>query len=193
MSATNRGTLRRNGDYYRTPSWTVEALLAVASLEGPILEPGCGDGAILTALAAHGLSPLTGIELERGLAETAARSLPTARILWGDFLDEASDQVLGHPAIIIGNPPYTQAEAFVRRGLGLLAPAGHLYFLLRVGFLETRGRRDLFDGRQAGFAGCYALSRRPSFTGRGTDATTYAWFHWCRCAVGVPRVEVLAC
>ena len=29
-------------------------------------------------------------------------------------------------------------------------------------------------------SGLYTLHKRPSFTGRGTDATSYSWFVWER-------------
>ena len=38
---------RHPDDYYATPAWCVDAILPVLPLAGGIIEPSCGDGAIL--------------------------------------------------------------------------------------------------------------------------------------------------
>jgi hypothetical protein len=48
--------------------------------------------------------------------------------------------------------------------------------LLRLAFLESKRRFNFWQ--QYPVNKLYILSQRPSFTGKGTDATAYAWFVW---------------
>jgi hypothetical protein len=83
---------------------------------------------------------------------------------------------------VIMNPPYSHAEAFVRKALDVreyeLPPfgQGRIFALLRLSFLEpTRTRRDLLVTHNPDVL---ILPRRPAFDGRGTDSITSAWFCW---------------
>ena len=86
----------------------------------------------------------------------------------------------------MGNPPYKQAEAFIEKGMELLRPSGHLAFLLRVGFLASRGRYPLFQKWKP--SRVIVMSGRPSFTGAGSDRYDYALIVWPRTR---PKVTVL--
>lgn len=48
--------------------------------------------------------------------------------------------------------------------------------LLRTAFLESKKRYNFWQKHLLNKL--YVLSQRPSFTGKGTDATSYAWFIW---------------
>ena len=48
--------------------------------------------------------------------------------------------------------------------------------LLRTAFLESKSRFEFWQ--QYPLSGLYTLSKRPSFTGKGSDATSYSWFIW---------------
>lgn len=80
--------------------------------------------------------------------------------------------------LVVGNPPYEHAEAFIRKSLSLTRPGGYVLFLLRLAFLESQSRgaglwRECPPKRVA------VCSKRPSFTGNGkTDATAYAVYLW---------------
>lgn len=80
--------------------------------------------------------------------------------------------------LVIGNPPYSHAESFIRHAMKSLRNGGELIYLLRLSFLESMGRYNLFthemQPRQI-----VVCSDRPSFTGNGkTDASAYAFFVW---------------
>ncbi len=85
---------------------------------------------------------------------------------------------------IITNPPYRQAEQFVRHGM---LHAERTAWLLRLNFLGSQKRVPLharFD------PDVHVLSKRPSFTYDGrTDATEYAWFVY----PGSGRLSVIDC
>jgi hypothetical protein len=74
--------------------------------------------------------------------------------------------------LALGNPPYSSAMPFIKKTLEL-API--VVFLLRLGFLCSQGRSSWL---RANTPTIIPLSRRPSFTGNGTDRYDYAWFVW---------------
>lgn len=175
MSATNRGAIRREADYYPTPAWCTRALLrAVPGVfdRGDVVDPFAGDGAILRVVREAGATPWA-VELRREC--------------WADLV-----QVCGHGAVIIGdalrlhradvedavrlnvvtNPPYSLAQEAVESWVGTTPAA----FLLRLGFLGGQRRAAWWQKWQP--AQIHVMPRRPSFTGAGTDATEYAWFVW---------------
>jgi len=90
----------------------------------------------------------------------------------------------GGQQLVYGNPPYSLAEEFVRRGLELTMKGGYVFFLLRLAFLESKKR---FVGLFAEYPPkkVYVLSRRPSFFSsdpegkrKTTDALSYAMILW---------------
>jgi hypothetical protein len=92
---------------------------------------------------------------------------------------------------VIGNPPYREAEAFIRRGLSMLDPGGHLIYLLRLAFLEGQKRRDGLFRELPPFQAA-VCSKRPSFTGDGkTNATAFTLLHWVRGYRGETRLSWL--
>lgn len=94
-------------------------------------------------------------------------------VLIDDYLQIKTDSKY---SIIIGNPPYSKAIEFVKKSLELLEENGILILLLRTAFLESKSRYEFWQENPLNRL--YTLSKRPSFTGRGTDATSYSWFIW---------------
>jgi len=183
MTATNRGSGRDPRDFYRTPKWAVEALLGLEDIRGNILDPGCGDGAILSVLSEReDVEGALGVELDPGLASRAveAGALGRLDVVTGDFLEYA-EKVSPHRAFdaVVGNPPYRLAADFARASLGCVRPGGKVALLLRLNFLGSSRKRLDLVGTGSALVHVVVLSRRPSFTGDGkTDATDYAWFVW---------------
>jgi hypothetical protein len=78
--------------------------------------------------------------------------------------------------LIIGNPPYFLAEEHVALAR---ETAPWVAFLLRLSFLGSQERgRTLWS--LPGLRWLIPISRRPSFTGGGSDASEYAVFVWER-------------
>jgi len=183
MSATGRSDVRRADDHYQTPDWCVEALLERVPLHGPVLDPCCGEGAILRVLDNWGVGLLGGVEISE---ERAAKAYDVASIAVGDYLTATFDHTWTANAIVT-NPPFSLAEPFIRRALEFVAPGGDVIMLLRLNFLGARCRNEAewsdYDIPLWGLGqlrAVYVLPRRPSFTGGGNDACEYAWFHWER-------------
>lgn len=163
MSATNRSAVRHPDDFYETPAWCVHRLLEAVELPfSRWLEPSAGAGAIRSAVDAFvWRSLVTWTELDINPRR--------AGIIQEDFLSARFDRGFD---VVIGNPPFRLAEDFVRRAVGL-APV--VAFLLRLNWLASAKRADWLQKHTPSI---YVLPNRPSFTGKGTDATDYAWFVW---------------
>ena len=92
------------GGYY-TPRPIAEFLAEWVGKAGPrLLEPSCGDGAILRALAAVG--DVTGVELEPDEAEKAAAAAPSASVVAADFFEWFSPGQWDKWDGVAGNPPF---------------------------------------------------------------------------------------
>jgi hypothetical protein len=135
-----------------------------------VLEPGCGGGSFLRAAnATWPAANLIGIDLVP--ACTGPGSVVT-----GDFLGVVK-QIEGWD-LIVGNPDFGQAEAFIRRSLELVRPGGHVAFLLRLSMLGTKTRVALYT--EYPLFSLQPITPRPSFIGGATDSSEYGKFVWQR-------------
>lgn len=76
--------------------------------------------------------------------------------------------------LIITNPPFSLALAFLQKSLG---EARTVISLLRLNFLGSQKRRAFWQEDRPSHV--LVLAERPSFSRDGrTDATEYAWFCW---------------
>lgn len=156
MSAAKKRELRNKNDFYPTPKWCVDELLAELKpkcMSGKnFLEPCKGDDVIFDKVSL--LQPL-----HREYCE----------------LTEGRDYLKVHYStdIIITNPPFSLAQEFLTKSLG---EAQFVAYLLRVNFLGAQKRFEWWQGIEPDHL--FILSRRPDFSGEGGDCTEYAWFVW---------------
>src|SRR6266511_3303810 len=85
----------------------------------------------------------------------------------------------GFDRLVVGNPPFRQAQAHVEAALDLLRVGDRLAFLLRLNFLGSRDRVRFW--RRPGLESVQTIAPRPSFGlnkhGKpGSDGTEYALF-----------------
>ncbi len=154
-----------------------------------VVDAGAGDGAIADALP-YPIASIACVETNEALgAACLAKGYVTH--LWDWTTHRNAD-------LIVSNPPFSEALAFIEHGLSLIAreppkmkvfrtiksgmaqettpvPIAMAAFLLRLNFLEGQARAAF---HRAHPAHVLVLPRRPSFTGGGTDATGYAWMLW---------------
>ena len=175
MSATNRGSKRSAYDFYATPIECIEKLLDNFIIEKTninILEPSSGNGNIINVLRDKGINGnITAVEIRK---EEYNNLLKLAdKVVIDDFLQWKTNKNFD---LIIGNPPFSLAREFIEKCFEISNEKAKIVMLLRTSFLESKSRFDFWQKHP--LSGLYVLSKRPSFTGKGTDATSYAWFIW---------------
>ena len=188
MSSTGRSDVRKELDYYGTPGWAARAIFPFVPLNGRILEPSAGEGAIVETLIAHGVDRerITAIEIDPGRAERCQGRTGVVTHC-ADFLTWADPTPYD---LVIGNPPFVEAQAFVEASLKLTEPVGGtVAMLLRGGFLESKGRVRFHRAHPSDL---YVFAKRPIFiVGTQGDSAVYGWFKWAPGCGG--RWEVLDC
>lgn len=165
MSSTNRGRERNALDFYETPPDVTLAILTRLEPAKVVIDPCCGDRAILRVVAeVWPRAACAGIDIDPARAANKH----------ADALGPESWTCPG--VTVITNPPYSRAEDFVRRALLEVGPTGTVAMLLRLAFLESKGRAVLHQEHPSDV---FVLAKRPSFTGDGkSDSAAYAWFVW---------------
>ena len=172
MSATNRGGKRIRADFYQTPVSVIKNFLAHHKVQsGNILDPSAGSGNFAKAIKSMGYTnPITSIEIRREEYETLKQF---GGVFIEDFLNWHPDKEY---KTIITNPPYSIALDFLKKSFEIAGATTEIIMLLRLAFLESKKRFNFWQHHPVNRL--YVLSRRPSFTEGGTDATAYAWFVW---------------
>lgn len=137
-----------------------------------MLEPSAGNGHIVEVVKANGDNSVLALELRE-------EELETLKVIADDV--EIEDFLKFNPNgkrfdYIIGNPPYSIALEFMEKCFEISDENTVVIMLLRTAFLESKKRYDFWQKHPVN--GLYVLSQRPSFTGKGTDATSYSWFVW---------------
>jgi SAM-dependent methyltransferase len=196
MSATNRGAVRSEGDFYRTPEISTLAIVRALATRGcptcgpsggglgSILDAGCGDGAITAALIFSGVpaARILGVDVSAELVESYSARTGSKGIV-ADYLtsDIETDTVFM-------NPPFSHAYEFIAHAREL---AACVVALVRCGWLE--GAKSKQPERLALLKqhppDVYFLTSRPSFGPnaagkKGTDASAYVWLVWDRMSEG---------
>lgn len=156
-------------DAYYTPDDVAEKCVATLKLRAgeTILEPSVGGGAFARAAKARGCQ-VTGLDIDphaAGFSDCDWRGI-------GDFADYSLG---GEFDWIIGNPPFNCAQEHIEHALALQPKYG-VAFLLRLAFLEGQKRAAFWRDHPPWEV--HVLSKRPSFTGGGTDSAAYGWFVW---------------
>lgn len=173
MSATGRnleGNERHENDFYETPAWCTRAILPHLGQPKRVIDAGAGTGAILRECRSFWPSATCiGVESDEKLVSDLG-------IIHSDFLLASHEYDL-----VIANPPFRGAEAFLEHALKI---GKTVAFLLRLNWLAAdpkskkahiRLRAKLHKENPADI---FAFEKRPSFTGGGTDATEYGWWVW---------------
>lgn len=203
MSSTGRGSVRLQHDAYCTPAWPVHRLLETLDLPGGAwLEPSAGNGDIIRAVrSVRGDVRWTAVEIRDECRQQLLAAMD-GTMAEGPAL-AIRDFLTWKPAlcwdVCLGNPPFSQAEAFVRHGLEL---ANQVVYLLRLNFLESEARAEWLRDLKPDV---YVLPNRPSFVvphwkrAGATDSTAYCWMRFrrhpmlrmglCRILASTPRTD----
>ena len=165
---------RHPSDYYPTPSELCKAALNLIDFKSPafVLDPGAGNGVWGNELRKlNENNYLVGVE-----KENFEPGMVYDNWFYQDFLIWNSD--FFEFDLIIGNPPYSLAEEFIRHSYSMLSENGIILFLLRLAFLEGQDRGRNF-WKDINLKKLWVCSRRPSFTGnKKTDDNAYGIYLW---------------
>ena len=178
MGASNHSDFEREQhDYYATDPQAVEELLKVESFDKNILEPCCGEGHISKVLEKHGYMVESSDLIDRDFGRGGIDYL-TISSWHGD---------------IITNPPYKHAKEFVEHSLKIIKPGKRVAMLLKIQFLESVKRRELFEENPPKYV--YVFSKRVScarngdFTTYSSGAVCYCWYIWEKGFKGEPVIR----
>ena len=173
---------REPNDFYKSPAHVIQDLLHYEFFDPDlnVWESACGDGVMSKELRKYFRGQVLSTDIiDRGYEEFNGEH---------DFLQ--TEQKYSMPYIIT-NPPYKVAQGFIERALQVYTHKAA--FLLRINFLESARRYELFKG--SGFKGILVYTKRitcviPSCaTKKPTAAVFYAWFIWEKGYIGLPTIK----
>jgi hypothetical protein len=168
-------------DFYATPDSLALAIckhLAAQDSWPCVVEPSAGHGPFVRAArACWPGAEIVAVDVDPEKALHLAKTDADTFVIdeWVAFTSTAR----GYPVpktLIVGNPPYREAEAHVRAALRWMRDGDTLAFLLRLNLLGSKSRLALWS--ETPLAEVVQVVPRPSFTGGSTDATEYAVFIW---------------
>lgn len=155
-------------DFYPTPEEVVDKLISNYDFYGNVLEPSAGDGIIINKLAqVQEIGNIDAIEIDESHKEKLLNVCDN--VVFGDYLQ----MDVGSYDWIITNPPFSLAQEFVEKSIN---SGANVCMLLRLNFLGSQKRHEFWKKYPPNKI--LVLSKRPSFTGTGTDSQEYAWFIW---------------
>ncbi len=180
---------RHARDCYVTPHWCINSLVdSLYEIITPhvfiypwyLCDIGAGDGRI-------GYTCKTKLESKIKthclLIDTSPIKKPPkgCTLLTKDFMRVNLDKVLRNtkmPKLFVSNPPFSLSDKIVFKTVDYLngCGTGIAAFLLRLNWLGSIKRSVWLQSNPP--QKLLVLTPRPSFTGKGTDATEYAWFMW---------------
>ena len=169
-------------DYYATEPKALKLLLEIEHFNKNIWECACGE---------NHLSDVLGDNDYNVKASDIVRRCDNMEVI--DFLNSGIDSFDGD---IITNPPYKYAQQFIEKALEIIPVGNRVAMFLKVQFLETKGRRELF--RRDPPAKIYVSSNRlmcaknGDFKGlikSGGSAVAYSWFIWEKGFKGDPVIK----
>lgn len=168
MAQRASGYERKERDLYETPPWVTNVICE--ELLGPqhfVWEPAAGSGKMQRAMQKQGLRVFAS-DISPGEHLDCVENFLNTWVAPADVI------------AIVTNPPYIQAESFVRHALDLMRPrSGIVAMLLRADWDSAKTRRDLFADHPAFAMKLTLLDRIQWFDGGGAGpSVNHAWFAW---------------
>lgn len=137
MLGVNPKAKRESNDFYATDPWAITKMTQEwnkIGLEDRVFEPACGLGHLSDALADLGYDVYSSDIVDYGYSEMAKLA---------DFLRD-DPPTSKFPYSIVTNPPFKLASEFIERANDILVDGGLSCFFLKIQFLETPKRAELF-------------------------------------------------
>lgn len=131
MLAVNPDSVRERNDFYATDSFAIVKMadkLKELEISQKVWECACGNGCLSEPLKDLGYDVLSTDLIDRGYGQQE------------DFL-KSNRKWDGD---IITNPPFKDATRFIEQSMKILQPGRKAMFLLKIQFLETTKRAEIF-------------------------------------------------
>lgn len=180
--------IRQEHDYYATEPKATELLTQIEEIKPLVLEPFCGEGHISKVLENHKV--FSSDLIDRGFGEIADvrdYNLVNNNLYLRDKLIYNSD------FDIVTNPPYKNSNFYVEYCLNLLRPNCKLIMFLKLQFLETKKRKELFEKYPLKTlhvsSSRLVAAKNGDFNNTKGSAIAYAWFVWERGFLGNPIIK----
>lgn len=163
---------RETNDFYATHPIALEKLLEIETFNKLIWECAAGQGHLSEALKSNGYEVFSSDLIDRGYGVSNV-----------DFLTCKKEYLtFNQPFDIITNPPYKYAQDFIEKALDLVNDGCRVAMLLRLLFLESQKRKELFLKYPPQYI--YVSSSRincalnAEFETYNGGAMAYAWYIW---------------
>lgn len=179
LAATNHsGDERATEDYYATDPSAIDDLLRKESFSPEIWECACGEGHLSRRLQENGKNVYSTDLVDRGFGDDFFDFLETDKDWNGD---------------IVTNPPYKDAKEFVEKAMSLIKEGQKIAFFLKLTFLESKGREELFEKHPPKRVWVYSIRKRVAKNAlreefEKSSAVCYAWFVWEKGFDGSPEL-----
>jgi hypothetical protein len=163
-------------DFYATEPLAAQLLLDVEKFKPTIWECACRAGHLSKVFIENGYNVLSTDMVDRGYGIGGV-----------DFLKVAPGQIDLRSTDIITNPPYSLAKEFVEHALELLPQNGKLAMFLKLTFMESKARKQLFVATPP--YRIYVSSSRLQCAKNGDfetyskgvgTAVAYGWYVWIK-------------
>jgi len=165
-------------------------------IRSTVYEPACGLMHLVEVLERLNYTVIASDIEDR--SEHALCKKTKAKMQKLDFLNDVTgvDMLSWDVKTIITNPPYSASEDFVRTAHKLLRPGEHLIMLLRIQFLESIKRYELFKEWPYRFVYPYVKRARVAKNGdpqmeAQASALCFAWFIWEKSWSGEPTIRFI--
>lgn len=169
---------REQHDFYATDPEALKLLLNLEKFDKNIWECACGAGHLSEVLKERGHNVISTDLIGRGYEDYRLDFLKFEGNWDGD---------------IITNPPYKYAKEFVFKAIETIPTGKKVAMFLKLTFLESFGRRELFDKYPPKYLyvsrGRLGCARNGDFANNSTSAVAYAWFIWEKGFKGEPIVR----
>ena len=173
---------REENDYYATDPKALTLLLENEEFSDNVWECACGEGHLSNVLIEHGYNTYSTDIVDRGYGIGGVDFLAVNTPFDGD---------------IITNPPYKYAKEFVEHALDLIQPGQKVAMFLKLQFLESRGRRPLFDRKclktvwvtSGRINCCKSGDFSQEVRKKHSSALAYAWFIFEKGYFGDPVIK----
>lgn len=192
ISASNHAKgIRETHDYYATEPKAVELLTEIEDIKPLVLEPCCGEGHISEVLENKGHNVISTDLIYRGYGagniDLYEYHNENGKLYRGDLL------VTKDSFDIVTNPPYRYANEMTEHMLSLLNDGGKLIQFLKLTFLESKARKELF--KKYPLKTLHVSSSRlitcknGDFDKYKSRAVAYGWFVWEKGYEGEPTIK----